>query len=559
MTRERQAFLGILGLLLLAIFLYGGTRPLDNTDEGRGAQVTREMLERGDWVLPHLNGKPLAWKPMLYHWISGVASLPQRRVTELTARIPSILAAILCGFLTFDLGRRLFGSRRAGFIAAAVLLTSSQFLLKSINAQYDMTLTGCTTLAIAAFFRSTCARTTASQLGFSLLFYAAMGLGTITKGPVGILVPGMVAVAHHLSRREWLGILRTRPLPGILVTAAIAVPWYWAAYVRGGKEFIDEILWRQNLTRFTEAFDHQEGVSYYFVQFVGGAFPWSVFLVLAVAFLFVRGTRRFPPSARSRWSLRRRSRALFPLVWFVVVFALFTASTSKRSNYILPLFPAAALLVAGFFEVALRSPASLTNRVVTRSFAAMGFLLFLALPIVPIAVLRDGGARDVRDAIVLSVPAMVVLLFSGVSIVLAGRMGRVAAAIRGLVASSLLVHLVAFFTFLPSLDGPSDARSFAQASRLAAGPSGEIVFYRTFSPGLLFYLGGPMDRIADPETLISKLSSSRHPIYVVLKMKNRPVDWPPEEHVAVDTLFVRRLGTHDYGLARVALTRQIER
>ena len=127
---------------------------------------------------------------------------------------------------------------------------------------------------LLAFWRSTRAkRWGLPALGFSLLFYAGMGLATITKGPVGILVPGMVAVGYLWLRRDWFGIFRTHPWFGLPLVFVIAGSWYWATYVRGGKEFFDEIFWRQNFTRVLKAFDHAAGPHYYFIQFTGGALP----------------------------------------------------------------------------------------------------------------------------------------------------------------------------------------------------------------------------------------------------------------------------------------------
>ncbi|MBI1848763.1 MAG: glycosyltransferase family 39 protein [Planctomycetes bacterium] len=552
MTGRSRGFLVLLAALLVAFWIYGGTRPLDNTDEGRDAQITREMLDSGDWVLPHLNGKPLPWKPMLYHWVSGIASIPAGHVSELTAALPSILAAILCALLTFDMAKRLFGSRRAGLVAAAALLTSSQFLVKSVSAQYDMTLTGFTTLAIWAFWRSTCARSSGTSLGFSLLFYAAMGLGTITKGPVGILVPGIVAVGYLWLRRDWFGIFRTSPWFGVPLLLAVAVPWYWATYVRGGKEFFDEIFWHQNFTRFTNAFDHAAGPHYYFIQFTGGSLPWSPLAIAAIPFLFLR--------TRGKWRIRRRSRALFPLAWFVIVFAFFTASTSKRPNYILPLYPAAALLAAGFVEAVLRSRHSDLRVVLRRLVTAIGVALLVAFPAPVVAAFVQDRERTIGEALAVGLPGTLALIASGVAVVAFARRDRLGRAVASIALASAALHVVGLFTLIASPDGPFHARAFAERARHEVGAVATIGFFNTFSPGILYYLGEPIP-VDDfqganaTDQLVSKLVQRGQPIHLILKKKNEATDWPDRDRVQLTPLFTRRVGSHELTLGRATLAR----
>jgi 4-amino-4-deoxy-L-arabinose transferase-like glycosyltransferase len=559
----------MLALLLITFYVQGATSPLDGTDDGRDAQITREMLARGEWVLPYFNGSPLPWKPMLYHWVSGAASLPVGDVNEFTARLPSILAALLCGLVTFDLGRRLFGSRRAGLLAATVLLTSSLFLRKAVSAQYDMTLTGFTTLAIYAFFRSTQVRSPRAALAFSMLFYAAMGLGTLAKGPVGFLVPAMVAIAHHLSRREWLGILRTRPWWGMVVFLAIAAPWYAATYVRGGKAFFDEIFWHQNFTRFTQAFDHQHGPWFYVVEFMGGSLPWSLFLLPAIPALFLRARRHAPParmpgdpSARViPPRMRRRSRALFPLVWFVVIFAFFSVSSSKRPNYVLPLYPAAALLVAGYVEAVLRTVRVHPRRLLRRLLWWEGVVLAAAVPAIPIVAVASDRDGRIGDEILMAIPEVVVLAVASLGLVAASRRERFGLALRGIALLSVGLHLGVAATNFPVTDGLRHASTFANLARNEMPDESSVAFYANFSPPILYYLGGPIPRYGEPQDLVEWLSSDGSAHYLILKRATTgaPEDRPPPELVDVEPVFSVHVGSHDYELARAGLPRDPHR
>ena len=206
------------------LFLYYlGDRDLWPTDEDEYAQISREMLRSGNWLIPTCNGLPWTIKPVLLNWMISAISLPWGDVTEFRARLPSALGAIGSVLLTYALGRQMF-STRAGILAALVLGTNVLYIQQGRWAQTYMLSAFFSTLAIACFYwgYTTPARRTVAYL----LMAAAAGLGVLTMGPVNLAMPGLVCLAFLVFNRDLWHIKEMRLVRGLLLFLAIAAPWY---------------------------------------------------------------------------------------------------------------------------------------------------------------------------------------------------------------------------------------------------------------------------------------------------------------------------------------------
>jgi len=312
--------------LVLALLLFRlGAVPLLGPDEPRYARVAVEMHRAGDWVRPTLQGRPWLEKPALYYWLAGGA-FSLLGETELAARLPSVLATLVLVGVTALLGARLFGSA-AGLHAGFVLGTSVLPFAYGHAASMDMLLAASVTAALALL--------ALRLLGLAgrLAVPAAAGfagLAVLAKGPLGLLLPGLVVAAYLLVTRHWRWLRELLAPSSILAFLVVAGPWYVLVLRDQGRAFVDEFLLGHNLERFTTTVHHHAGPLLYYVPVILiGLFPWSGLL----------------PPALASLSPRRSRVDLFLLLWFALPFLFFSVAGSKLPGYILPCLPPLALLM----------------------------------------------------------------------------------------------------------------------------------------------------------------------------------------------------------------------
>ncbi|HVU16143.1 MAG TPA: glycosyltransferase family 39 protein [Candidatus Didemnitutus sp.] len=326
----------LLILIALSALLFGlrlGTAPLANPDEGRYAEIPREMLARNDWVTPHLDGVNYFEKPPLVYWVTA-ASIRTFGQAEWAVRIVPAAFALVGVLLTFAATRRLYG-RTAGLAAAIVLATSLLYFALARIVVLDMAVS---VLMSAALFAFILGLREPAGMRRRLLFYglyASMALATLTKGLIGFMVTGAIMFLWLLVFNQWKR-LRPMYLPtGAILFLAIALPWHLMA-ARANPTWVHRYLVYEHWERFTSPAAGRPGAWWYFVPvLILGLFPWTGFLTSAVR-----------ESLRGGWSARKRNaEGWFFVVWAGFVFAFFSASHSKLVTYILPIFPALAVLI----------------------------------------------------------------------------------------------------------------------------------------------------------------------------------------------------------------------
>jgi len=305
--------------LLVAVLWFGtlGIRPLYKADESRYAEISREMVATGDWLTPRLNGFKYFEKPPLQYWTTA-AFFELFGERDWVARLWSALLGFAGIVLTFRAGNRLFGAP-AGAYAAAVLASSPLFIVLGQVNTLDM---GVTFFLAAAIF--------AAALGRPLWFWIACALAVLSKGLIGIVLPGAALGLYILVRRDWSLIRRLRPVSGGLLFLAITAPWFIAVSA-ANQEFAHFFFVQEHFQRFTTQMHQRVHPWWYFVPVLAaGMAPWLV------------------PLGAAAWrALRGRTDAeLLLWCWALAVFVFFSASGSKLPPYILPIFPALALLAA---------------------------------------------------------------------------------------------------------------------------------------------------------------------------------------------------------------------
>ncbi|MEW6272219.1 MAG: glycosyltransferase family 39 protein, partial [Thermodesulfobacteriota bacterium] len=351
MSRRRALALLALALLCTMYLARIGGFVLQDPDEGRYAEIPREMLETGDWVTPRLFYVKYFEKPPLLYWLTAL-SFRAFGLTEWAARLVPALSGIVTVVLTFFLGARLAGTR-AAWIGAGVLTTMPLFFALSQALLIDMLLTACMTatmLGVAA------AHVADDKRGWALLVAFTAALGVLAKGLVALALPGAIALAFLLATRDFATIRALLGWPAVLLFLVVAVPWFVVVSLRN-PEFFEFFFVREHLQRFLASapgkVGHREGPFYYVPVMLLGPAPWT--LVAGVLAATAAGRRAF-------LAIPREVRLLL-LLWAGIVVGFFTLSTSKLATYVLPALPPLAILAGAWIDRALEEHA-LSQRVI---------------------------------------------------------------------------------------------------------------------------------------------------------------------------------------------------
>lgn len=328
----------VLLLALAAVLFLGrlGAHDVWAPDEPRYAAVAQSMLDGEGWIVPHFNGKVYDQKPPAFFWLIVASSIPEGAVTPWSARLPSALAALLALVLVIRLGDRLFGTP-AGLLAAAVLGSCHLWVWQARTGQIDMVFSVMILLALSSYER---AWRKGVDAGFRDMVpvYLWGGLATATKGPMGFLIPLAVA-----SGMRWLtgDAPRLHLGKGLAAAAAVLAAWLIPAWVVGGNDYMDRLVFRQTVVRYLDPWHHYHPPYYFLKTIPLDMLLWTVFLPGALWVSWRRARHEGCASSR------------FLLLWVLAVVGLFSLSRAKRNIYVLPSFPALALLCGAYLKVRL--------------------------------------------------------------------------------------------------------------------------------------------------------------------------------------------------------------
>lgn len=350
----------------MLFFAFLGIRDLWDIDEGMHAAIAQTMLLSGDWVTPVFNGEAFFDKPVLFNWLNAI-SFSLFGFTEFAARLPAALAGLGCVLLVWQLGRQLYGER-AGFLAGLILATSLEFTILSRVVQYDIPFTLFVTLALFCFAKAVIDKN--HNRYYFLGFYVAAALAVLTKGPIGLILPGMVVFIYLLSTRRMSLLKEMQILPGIVIFMAIVTPWFMLME-QANEGYLEYFIFKQHLGNFLGGEGamkprHPEPFYYYVPILLAGLLPWSALLPQSI----VRGWLNKPQADHGM--------SRFLVIWIVAVFVFFSVASSKLSTYLLPVFPACALLLGCYLSELIDKP---------RSPARRGWIIGITAWLVPIVLL----------------------------------------------------------------------------------------------------------------------------------------------------------------------------
>lgn len=322
------------------IFLFNlGQRDLWDPDETRYAVVAREMRQTGNWILPHLNGRIYAEKPPLFFWLVNLFVLFSGEDSEFVNRLPSALAGLMIIIFTFLFGERLYDIR-VGLFSGLVLSTCLLFPQISRWMMLDSLFTLLFILSLYYLYRGY--NDDNKQKRFYCLSGLFIGLGIITKGPV-IYLSIIILLFYSFIEKNMKKVWNRNLLLSFIISLVVTLIWLIPACCMGGELYMNEILFHQTVGRLAGKgiHFHLQPFYFYFLRFPLEFFPWVVFL----PFSFLLGLKKG----------ERYRQFLFLLVWFFCLFLFFTLSKGKKDNYLLPLYPAGALMVGFLWNLGVQS------------------------------------------------------------------------------------------------------------------------------------------------------------------------------------------------------------
>lgn len=486
-------------IVLLAIISSGtlffrlGALPLSGADEPRYARIAQEMHDNGNWITPSLEGKAWLEKPPLYYWIS-IPFFSLVKTHETAARLGPAFCALITALAVCWLGS-ILSSRIAGLLGALILVTSIGFAGFGRSASTDMPFTCCFTLAMAMFAAGAAGRPPASKPGGVLLGYVFLGLAVLGKGPVALILAAGIGFLFWFFDEQGLSLRHWCLIPGLLVTAAISIPWFWLVFRETGFSFILTFFINQNIARFVTAIHHHSQPFYYYLPVVLALlFPWSGWLPLLIPKMeTVRNWRQWNKGA------------LFLVCWFGFPVLFFSFSEAKLAGYILPSLPPLALMLGICISQVLDRPARLL-RVSVCIYLVLSAAMAAAAPF-----FFQREYHSFRTGLILSAaiggPA-IIAFWCGMRSSLAGAFK--ATALQGL----LMVVAVVQFAF-PVLGAYLSTRDIAYRALESKKAEEPIVTYKFFQHSLNYYTGyGIADELKDAESLSHAVET--HPSLLVV-------------------------------------------
>jgi len=472
------------GVALVLWFGTLGLRHLVGPDEGRYAEISREMLTTGDWVTIRYNALKYFEKPPFHMWATAVA-YALFGIGEWQARLTVALAGLLGIVMTMLATWRWFGVRAAAFAGLALLAAPMWSVAAHFNT-LDMTLAGVMSCILACMLIAQHPDNTASQRRtWMLASWAAMGVAILTKGLVGIALPGLVLVVYTCITRDWNLWRRLYLLPGAALMMAISAPWFYLVSTRN-PEFLHFFFIHEHWQRYTSNLHARGGPIVYFVPLIlGGFLPWIGLFPRIWAAIRL-------PAAHRRTTFRP---ALMAGIWAIAIFTFFSLSHSKLPGYIVPVFPALGILAG----VALDKIDARAWRKQLMGMAVLTSCGLLASPVV--ATLNANHTPNMfwRAYAIWAALAFVLMLLSiAVSFLLLH---------RGVLRSVAVYALGMYVGFTVALlghetvGGPASGASLAPQVKQILTPGMKLYALEMLDHTLPFYVGHPLTMVGSADEL----------------------------------------------------------
>ena len=504
-TLQRKPYLAplALGIFALLLFFPGlGARDLWAPGEPIYGEVIRVMHGRNDWLVPMLNGQIYADKPVLYFWLALIVSKVAGGVSEWTVRLPAALGGLALVLATYQFGRT-FYDRQTGFLSGLILATSSRVLWESRFLRLDTVLSFFLFLGFYFWLK---AFTKRSSINHYLLGYLCFALATLTKGPLGLAVPGFAVLSLILFSGRWREIREMRLVGGLMAVASVLVPWLWLLHLRGDDQWIRDFIWIHNIQNFAlKPIGHVHSFYYYFINLPPDFLPWTLLVPGALIFYYP-------------WKERLRNPATLGLTcWFTAIFLFFSVSKSKIAYYLLPLLPSLALLTGSY----LRTLFLPENRRGYHWRWTGGMLYFMVCIFVSAAVALPLAVHKLeRGLFAWSLVCAMIFAGGAIGMFLFLRRKRLEPVLLSLLAVFLGTSLVVSTAVFPYLDKYKSPRPIGEFVRFHLAADSRVYVFKSTMADFNFYARRENIPVVNSADDVKKLMSSGQEDYLIVNDKD---------------------------------------
>ena len=516
-------------------FVALGASSIWDANEAFYVDTPREMLEAHDFINPSFNYLPRFNKPVLSYWIVA-AFYKVFGVSVGVQRLPIALGAVILIACAFVLARLVANadprpskleprtSNIAGLWAAAGLAASPRLVMFARRIFIDIWISAFMALTLTFFALSE--RYPRRRRLYLILMYVSVGLGALTKGPVAFVLPGLAFALYLISRGEWRRAGDMMLPLGVLIVAAIVVPWYAALYHQHGWTYIKSFIVSENVERFTAGVGVRQhrGPWFYLPVVLSDSFPWSLLLI---------------PSAMMAWRRRSNVEALL-WCWIVAVVGFFSLSAGKQDLYIFPIVPAVAAL--GGIAIVRSADAAWRARV-AMTLAVSGVLLAVAGASVLYLFETAGRVYALKGAMTIGAFGVA----GGVIALAFGALRRPFAAALALLVSLIAVNWMFVTVVLPDFERYKPVVPMSATLSQHLQPGDVVANYQIALPSMVYYLRRHVDQYFDEEPFVRAVLS-RDRVYAVLSDDDYAALRP---RIGARTCIIARQPTFDIKLKNV--------
>jgi len=491
-------------LLFLCVFcallyFFGlGSRDFWAPVEPRYAEIARVMFLKNQWLVPTINGNLYTDKPILYFWLVLIGAKFFGAVNEWTVRLPAALGGV--GFVgaTYLIGRDLVSSR-VGFISAVILATAMRVLWEARWAHVDTVFCGLFCFALYFGARRFFGKGRPSEI---LLVYLFVALATLTKGLIGVVLPGLILGGFIVVRRDWSLIARLKLHWGALIFLLVAGPWFYVVNQVTHGIWLADFIYIHHIQRYTAGAGHRQPFYYYLTTLPLDFLPWTIFMVPA---LFAYRPLRVKLAD---------SVVQFFSVWFSAVFLFFSVSNTKRDLYLLPLFPSMAIFLGVYFDDLIQNKIA---QAPLYRWCTGYFFGFVAIAGVCAPAAAWLYYRDASTAVVsVSVP----LLIAGVAaIVYVWRLRPLNVAITTAALMAVTV-MCASIWLMPYLESFKSPRPFSNQVRQIVPSSARLFIYADTMNDFNYYTGREIIPVLSDANAIDRLLRGNEDAYLIIRERD---------------------------------------
>ncbi len=449
----------ILALAALTAFANIGGLDVYALDEAKNAEAARAMFESGNYVVPMYNGDLRTDKPPLHYYFMS-AGYTLFGVNAVGARFFSSLFAVLTVLMTFLFARKHFGDKEAIY-SSLVLISSLHFNLQMHMSVPDPYLIFFLTWAFYSFYDAY-----KSNNKWALLqFYFAIGCGILTKGPIGLALPGISVVVFLFINKDfkWKTIWRLQPFGGVLLSLLVAFPWYYQVHLATEGQWTDEFFFKHNFSRFSDAMEGHKGI---FLLTFGYVFLLGFLGVIPFVFQSIKKTFKQPRNQAQLWIM----------IAISVIIIFFAFSSTKLPNYTTPSYPLIALLVGVYLS-------TIRNEWMNITWNRLGLWIYsIVLIAFPVGVYFGLKADPLLESEARVSYYFVTLSLVGIASIFSIFKRNIDLALKSIFTGWLVMILLFFFFAYP----PVDARNPVSRTRDIINPEAKLIAYQRLNPAFVF-------------------------------------------------------------------------